>query len=75
MVLHESPIMLLCPEKFLDPSGHHSIICKCGGNVCGRHNHCALYANDLEAGSGLGRIELLTQPADIVVRGVEALVI
>ena len=41
--------------------------------MCGRHNHCALYATDLEAGSGLGRIELLTQPADIVVRGVEAL--
>ena len=49
------------------------------GNVSGCHHrlhnacHCVLYSTHLEAGSGLGTIELRTQPADIVVRGVEAL--
>eukprot|EP00731_Ephydatia_muelleri_P039251 Em1273g1a len=28
----------LCPEKSLDPLGHHATTCKCGGDVVFRHN-------------------------------------
>ena len=28
----------LCPDKALDPLGHHAITCKCGGDVVAQHN-------------------------------------
>ena len=72
-----TPSCALCPEKALDPLCHHSITCKRGSDVTNEHNRLrntvfsacqrASLPARLEAGCGLGRDELRTRPADILV--------
>ncbi|KAL5510752.1 hypothetical protein EMCRGX_G006353 [Ephydatia muelleri] len=64
-----------CPHS-LDPLGHHAFTCKHGGDVINRHNRLrdvfaescrrACIGVQVEAGSGLGRDEHHTWPADVL---------
>ena len=64
-----------CPHS-LDPLGHHALTCKHGGDVVNRHNRLrdvfaescrrACIGVQVEAGSGLGRDEHHTRPADVL---------
>eukprot|EP00731_Ephydatia_muelleri_P001545 Em0001g1545a len=64
-----------CPHS-LDPLGHHALTCKHGGDVINRHNRLrdvfaescrrACIGVQVEAGSGLGRDEHHTRPADVL---------
>eukprot|EP00731_Ephydatia_muelleri_P032588 Em0024g132a len=64
-----------CPHS-LDPLGHHALTCKHGGDVINRHNRLrdvfaescrrACIGVQVEAGSGLGRDEHHTWPADVL---------
>ncbi|KAL5502338.1 hypothetical protein EMCRGX_G009091 [Ephydatia muelleri] len=64
-----------CPHS-LDPLGHHALTCKHGGDVVNRLNRLrdvfaescrrACIGVQVEAGSGLGRDEHHTQPADVL---------
>ena len=64
-----------CPHA-LDPLGHHALTCKHGGDVVNRHNRLrdvfaescrrACIGVQVEAGSGLGRDEHHTWPADVL---------
>eukprot|EP00731_Ephydatia_muelleri_P019820 Em0012g645a len=65
----------LCPHcpHALDPLGHHALTCKHGGDVVNRHNRLrdvfaesCRRACQVEAGSGLGRDEHHTRPADVL---------
>ena len=68
----------LCPHcpHALDPLGHHALTCKHGGDVVNRHNRLrdvfaescrrACIGVQVEAGSGLGRDEHHTRPADVL---------
>ena len=67
----------LCPEKSLDPLGHHATTCKCGGDVVFRHNRLrdivaetcrrAHLSIHLEVGQNLSHDHSNTRPADILV--------
>eukprot|EP00731_Ephydatia_muelleri_P010164 Em0005g750a len=64
-----------CPHS-LDPLGHHALTCKHGWDVVNRHNRLrnvfaescrrACIGVQVEAGSGLGRHEHHTRPADVL---------
>ena len=67
----------LCPEKSLDPLGHHATTCKRGGDVVYRHNrlrdivaesccHAHLSVH-LEVGHNLTPDHSNTRPADILI--------
>ena len=66
----------LCPDKALDPLGHHTITCKHGGDVVARHNtlcdvlaeacHRAHLGVQVEAGNGLTADHSHTCPADLL---------
>ena len=66
----------LCPEKTLDPLGHHALTCKRGPDVTFRHNYLrnalfsscrrALLNPILEQGATIGESGSLTRPADIL---------
>ena len=67
----------MCPEKSLDPLGHHAITCKHGGDVVFRHNRlwdivaetCRLahFSIHLEGGQNLSPDHSNTRLADILV--------
>ena len=67
----------LCPEKSLDPLGHHATTCKRGGDVVYRHNRLrdivaescrrAHLSVHLEVGHNLTPDHSNTRPADILI--------
>ena len=68
---------VLCPEKSLDPLGHHATTCKHGGDVVYRHNRLrdmvaescrrADLSIHLEVGHNLTPDHSNTRPADILI--------
>jgi hypothetical protein len=73
----EGATCALCPEKTLDPLGHHALTCRRGPDVITRHNSLrntlfdscrrALLNPILEQGASLGDSGSQTRPADILI--------
>ena len=67
----------MCPDKALDPHGHHALTCKKGPDVVSRHNFLRNtifnYARNaqmspvLEQGANLDQAGTLTRPADVLI--------
>ena len=75
--LRQSSICALCPDKMLDPLGHHATTCKRGGDVVFRHNRLrdilaetcrrAHFSVQLEAGCNLTPDHSHSRPADVLI--------
>ena len=73
----EGSTCVYCPNHSLDHLGHHSLICKRGGEVVTRHNrlrdvlveycHLADVGCQVEMGSGWGSVKSRTRPADVLI--------
>ena len=67
----------LCPDKMLDPLGHHATTCKRGGDVVFRHNKLrdilaetcrrAHFSVQVEAGCNLTSDHSHSRPADVLI--------
>ncbi|KAL5518228.1 hypothetical protein EMCRGX_G003922 [Ephydatia muelleri] len=74
----EGSICALCPDKMLDPLGHHATTCKRGGDVVFRHNKLrdilaetcrrAHLSVQVEAGCNLTPDHSHSRPADVQLR-------
>ena len=72
----EGSVCALCPDKMLDPLGHHATTCKRGGDVVFRHNRLrdilaetcrrAHFSVQLEAGCNLTPDHSHSRPADVL---------
>eukprot|EP00731_Ephydatia_muelleri_P023174 Em0015g757a len=73
----EGSICALCPDKMLDPLGHHATTCKRGGDVVFRHNKLrdilsetcrrAHLSVQVEAGCNLTPDHSHSRPADVLI--------
>ena len=73
----EGSVCALCPEKMLDPLGHHATTCKRGGDVVFRHNRLrdilaetcrrAHFSVQVEAGCNLTPDHSHSRPADVLI--------
>ena len=72
-----------CPGVAFDPLSHHAASCRHGGDVIARHNHLRdIFADfcchahlpvKVEVGCGLGRDNVNSRPADVLVQTEENL--
>ena len=68
-----------CPGVAFDPLSHHAASCRHGGDVIAQHNHLRDIFADFcchphlpvkaEVGYGLGRDNVNSRPADVLVQG------
>eukprot|EP00731_Ephydatia_muelleri_P013062 Em0007g372a len=73
----EGSVCALCPDKMLDPLGHHATTCKRGGDVVFRHNRLrdilaetcrrAHFSVQVEAGCNLTPDHSHSRPADVLI--------
>eukprot|EP00731_Ephydatia_muelleri_P000102 Em0001g102a len=71
----EGSVCALCPDKMLDPLGHHATTCKRGGDVIFRHNRlrdilaetCRRAHFSVEAGCNLTPDHSHSRPADVLI--------
>eukprot|EP00731_Ephydatia_muelleri_P017791 Em0010g889a len=73
----EGSVCALCPDKMLDPLGHHAATCKRGGDVVVRHNRLrdilaetcrrAHFSVQVEAGCNLTPDHSHSRPADVLI--------
>ena len=74
-----SSLCPFCPGVALDPLGHHAASCRHDGDVVARHNHLRDILVDfcgrahlpvkVEVGYCLGRDNVNSRPADVLVQG------
>ena len=70
-----------CPGVAFDPLSHHAASCRHGGDVVAQHNHLRDIFADFcchahlpvkaEVGYGLGRDNVNSRPADVLVQGLD----
>ena len=70
-----------CPGVAFDPLSHHAASCRHGGDVIAQHNHLRDIFADFcchahlpvkaEVGYGLGRDNVNSRPADVLVQGLD----